>query len=303
MRTFSRDCHFFGKPEGYILIDVDCLDLAFAPGVSHIEPWGLSFRDVLNILHSLQGDIVAADVVEFNPHGMTGMVAAKLLREQDEGFEGKSNASERFLLTLDVDDDDDFGALACLPLYDLESETTTFDPSNLFDDVKLDDRNLAILQKPKKPPCYGNFGKGKDLETLRLMLSAPPPPSCQQNPTGPTKSDAHHQRQDWDDEEKLENSKRKLHQGYQEFQNKRKKIQVLDIKNLPLPSKSPRGQVLSQNKPLISSRKCQSLLIFRRANQTLRGSQNPLIMMFTIGQDWDDEKKLETSVQKLHQAI
>ncbi|ONH95728.1 hypothetical protein PRUPE_7G087800 [Prunus persica] len=49
--------------------------------LSHIEPWGLSFRDVLNILHSLQGDIVAADVVEFNPHGMTAMVAAKLVRE------------------------------------------------------------------------------------------------------------------------------------------------------------------------------------------------------------------------------
>ncbi|BFG38375.1 hypothetical protein CerSpe_246490 [Prunus speciosa] len=71
---------FFGKP------DVDCLDPAFAPGVSYIEPGGLSFRDVLNILHSLQGDVVAADVVEFNPQrdtvdGMTGMVVAKLVRE------------------------------------------------------------------------------------------------------------------------------------------------------------------------------------------------------------------------------
>lgn len=70
----------------YISIDVDCLDPAFAPGVSHIEPGGLSFRDVLNILHNLQGDVVAADVVEFNPQrdtvdGMTAMVAAKLVRE------------------------------------------------------------------------------------------------------------------------------------------------------------------------------------------------------------------------------
>jgi len=70
----------------YISIDVDCLDPAFAPGVSHIEPGGLSFRDVLNILHNLQADVVAADVVEFNPQrdtvdGMTGMVAAKLVRE------------------------------------------------------------------------------------------------------------------------------------------------------------------------------------------------------------------------------
>ncbi|CAB4269691.1 unnamed protein product [Prunus armeniaca] len=47
------------------------------------EPGGLSFHDVLNILHSLQGDVFAADVVEFNPQrytvdGMTAMVAAKL---------------------------------------------------------------------------------------------------------------------------------------------------------------------------------------------------------------------------------
>ncbi|KAH6817803.1 arginase [Perilla frutescens var. frutescens] len=70
----------------YISVDVDCLDPAFAPGVSHIEPGGLSFRDVLNILHNLKGDVVAADVVEFNPQrdtvdGMTAMVAAKLVRE------------------------------------------------------------------------------------------------------------------------------------------------------------------------------------------------------------------------------
>lgn len=70
----------------YISIDVDCLDPGFAPGVSHHEPGGLSFRDVLNIVHNLHGDIVAADVVEYNPQrdtfgGMTAMVAAKLVRE------------------------------------------------------------------------------------------------------------------------------------------------------------------------------------------------------------------------------
>ncbi|XP_027908392.1 arginase 1, mitochondrial [Vigna unguiculata] len=93
MRTFSRDRHFLenlklgeGVKGVYISIDVDCLDPAFAPGVSHIEPGGLSFRDVLNILHNLQGDVVAGDVVELNPQrdtvdGMTAMVAAKLVRE------------------------------------------------------------------------------------------------------------------------------------------------------------------------------------------------------------------------------
>ncbi|KAK6918550.1 Ureohydrolase [Dillenia turbinata] len=93
MRTFSRDRSFLenlklgeGVKGVYISIDLDSLDPAFAPGVSHIEPGGLSFRDVLNIVHNLRGDIVAADVVEFNPQrdtvdGMTAMVAAKLVRE------------------------------------------------------------------------------------------------------------------------------------------------------------------------------------------------------------------------------
>ncbi|XVE60689.1 hypothetical protein DITRI_Ditri05aG0148400 [Diplodiscus trichospermus] len=93
MRTFSRDRHFLenlklgeGVKGVYISVDVDCLDPAFAPGVSHIEPGGLSFRDALDILHNLQGNLVAADVVEFNPQrdtvdGMTAMVAAKLVRE------------------------------------------------------------------------------------------------------------------------------------------------------------------------------------------------------------------------------
>ncbi|BBG97394.1 hypothetical protein Prudu_006510 [Prunus dulcis] len=186
---------------------------------------------------------------------------------------------------VDVDvDDDDFAGLAC-PLDDLEavvileSETTTFDPF-LFDNVKLDDHNMAIQEKPKRPPSQG---KGKNLETVRLVLCAPPPSSCQQNPTGTTKSDAHHQRQDWDDEEKLENSKRKLHQGYQEFQNKRKKIQLLDVKNLPLPSKPLRGRVLSENKPLISSRKCPEPSDFSESQQNPKGSQNLLIMIFIIG--------------------
>ncbi|EPS67114.1 arginase 1, partial [Genlisea aurea] len=93
MRTFSRDRDFLenlklgeGAKGVYVSVDADCLDPAFAPGVSHIEPGGLSFRDVLNILHNLEGEIVGADVVEFNPQrdtvdGMTAMVAAKLVRE------------------------------------------------------------------------------------------------------------------------------------------------------------------------------------------------------------------------------
>lgn len=69
----------------YISIDLDALDPAFAPGVSHHEPGGLSVRDVLSVLHRVPGPIVGADVVEYNPsrdvNGMTAVVAAKLVKE------------------------------------------------------------------------------------------------------------------------------------------------------------------------------------------------------------------------------
>lgn len=69
----------------YISVDLDGLDPAFAPGVSHREPGGLSVRDVLTMVHRLAGTIVGADVVEFNPQqdssGVTAAVAAKIVRE------------------------------------------------------------------------------------------------------------------------------------------------------------------------------------------------------------------------------
>ena len=69
----------------YLSVDLDGLDPAFAPGVSHREPGGLSVRDVLTMIQSLKGPIVGADVVEFNPSqdigGLTASVAAKLARE------------------------------------------------------------------------------------------------------------------------------------------------------------------------------------------------------------------------------
>nr|AFK35583.1 unknown [Lotus japonicus] len=93
VRTYSKDRPFLenlklgeGVKGVYISIDVDCLDPGYAPGVSHHESGGLSFRDVMNVLQNLQGDIVGGDVVEYNPQrdtadDMTAMVAAKFVRE------------------------------------------------------------------------------------------------------------------------------------------------------------------------------------------------------------------------------
>ena len=69
----------------YLTVDLDGLDPAFAPGVSHHEPGGLSTRDVLTLIQGFRGQLVGADIVELNPHrdlvGMTAAVAAKLVRE------------------------------------------------------------------------------------------------------------------------------------------------------------------------------------------------------------------------------
>ncbi len=69
----------------YVSIDIDGLDPAYAPGVSHHEPGGLSVRQLLDVLHCQRAPLVGADVVELNPdrdiHDMTATVAAKLVRE------------------------------------------------------------------------------------------------------------------------------------------------------------------------------------------------------------------------------
>jgi arginase len=69
----------------YISMDIDALDPAFAPGVSHREPGGLSTRQVIDLLHTIDQPIVAADIVEYNPRcdvaNVTALVAAKLVKE------------------------------------------------------------------------------------------------------------------------------------------------------------------------------------------------------------------------------
>ena len=61
------------------------LDPACAPGVSHREPGGLSTRQVIDLIHTIDQPVVAADIVEYNPRcdisNLTAIVAAKLLKE------------------------------------------------------------------------------------------------------------------------------------------------------------------------------------------------------------------------------
>jgi len=77
----------YEKLEGplYVSVDLDGLDPAFAPGVSHPEAGGLSTREVLAIIKRLPTAPVGADVVELNPERdinlLTAHVAARLIKE------------------------------------------------------------------------------------------------------------------------------------------------------------------------------------------------------------------------------
>ncbi len=79
----EQEFHFEGPV--YLSLDLDVLDPAFAPGVSHHEPGGLTTRQVVNLLRRLEGNFIGADLVELNPtrdpSGMSNMVAAKLYKE------------------------------------------------------------------------------------------------------------------------------------------------------------------------------------------------------------------------------
>ena len=69
----------------YISLDMDAFDPSVAPGVSHYEPGGFSARQVLDIIQNVPGDIIGADIVEYNPtkdhHQMTAYLAAKMMKE------------------------------------------------------------------------------------------------------------------------------------------------------------------------------------------------------------------------------
>ena len=69
----------------YVTIDLDGLDPAFAPGVWHPEPGGLSVRDIVGVLARIRCRVVGGDIVELNPAGdvgdTTAIAAVKLMKE------------------------------------------------------------------------------------------------------------------------------------------------------------------------------------------------------------------------------
>lgn len=85
MRNFKEGLQLDLQTPVYISMDIDALDPAFAPGISHREPGGLTTRQVIGLIQAIDRRIVAADVVEYNPRqdlsNVTALVAAKLVKE------------------------------------------------------------------------------------------------------------------------------------------------------------------------------------------------------------------------------
>ena len=85
MRAWGPRRRFAFDASVYVSVDVDVLDPAFAPGVSHREPGGASTRQLIEAIRRLPSRVVGADVVEFNPSrdpaGITAPACAKLVKE------------------------------------------------------------------------------------------------------------------------------------------------------------------------------------------------------------------------------
>ena len=66
-------------------VDMDGFDPAYAPGVSHPVPGGLSPRQVLNLFHEANWRLVGMDTVEVNPlrdiNNLTAILAGRVLHE------------------------------------------------------------------------------------------------------------------------------------------------------------------------------------------------------------------------------
>src|SRR5919198_3453764 len=76
-----------GGSKVYISVDLDCVDPAFAPGVSVPSPGGLSSTDLIYLLNKAvrAGNVVGIDIVELAPdydiNGMTATLAARIMSE------------------------------------------------------------------------------------------------------------------------------------------------------------------------------------------------------------------------------
>ncbi|GAA4275577.1 agmatinase [Aquimarina mytili] len=85
MKDFDPSMKLTFENPLYISLDMDGFDPAYAPGVSHHEPGGLTSREVIKLIQNIDAEVIGADIVEYNPkrdfQNMTAFLAAKMIKE------------------------------------------------------------------------------------------------------------------------------------------------------------------------------------------------------------------------------
>ncbi|KAM2044821.1 hypothetical protein ACFX1T_009090 [Malus domestica] len=153
-------------------------------------------------------------------------------------------------------------------------ESSTLKLRQSYQHQQRNRRKIQILPPPELPkpqPTMQNkgqalpsFGKGKVLEIVLQSLYPLASPAQNPNKETPLSSSTINPRKetpkpdvDWNDAQKMESSKRKLHQAYQQDPRKRRKIQILEVKDLPLPK--PQHHMKKLSTVISRSRKCQAM--------------------------------------------
>ena len=83
-RTIKKAMEILDVQKVYLSIDIDGIDPAYAPGTGTPEFFGLSPRDVKNIINFLAPNLIGADITEVCPpydNGNTSILAARLVQE------------------------------------------------------------------------------------------------------------------------------------------------------------------------------------------------------------------------------
>ena len=82
-KAFEKTKSYLKNKKVYLSLDIDVLDIAFAPGTSTPEPFGLTSFEVLDCIKHISPQLIGFDIVEVCPtydKGQTAILAAKLIR-------------------------------------------------------------------------------------------------------------------------------------------------------------------------------------------------------------------------------
>ena len=82
-KSIDETTKYLKNKQIYLTLDIDVIDLAYAPGTSTPEPFGLTPFDILECVESFSSNLIGFDVVEVCPpfdRGETALLAAKLVR-------------------------------------------------------------------------------------------------------------------------------------------------------------------------------------------------------------------------------